>query len=108
MIHHIKAIAYCGWLLAPMLLAAQVLAAETSHLFVPEVRRVVFLGDSITYGGYYVSDVIAYQRSREPSRQIEFINVGLSSENTSGLSEPGRKNRALDGAGPELAVGCRF
>ena len=119
MIHHIKAIAYCGWLLAPMLLAAQVLAAETSHLFVPEVRRVVFLGDSITYGGYYVSDVIAYQRSREPSRQIEFINVGLSSENTSGLSEPGhaggkfprpdlheRLARVLDKTKPDLVIAC--
>ncbi len=94
-------------------------AATASSLFAPEVRRVVFLGDSITYGGYYVSDIIAYQQSREPGRQIEFINVGLSSENTSGLSEPGhaggkfprpdlheRLARVLDKAKPDLVIAC--
>ncbi len=94
-------------------------ASTPASLFSPEVRRVVFLGDSITYGGYYVSDIIAYQRSREPWRQIEFINVGLSSENTSGLSEPGhaggkfprpdlheRLARVLEKTKPDLVIAC--
>jgi len=97
---------------------APVVSNPTS-LFSPKIRRVVFLGDSITYGGYYVSDIIAYERSREPWRQIEFINVGLSSENTSGLSEPGhaggkfprpdlheRLGRVLKKTKPDLVVAC--
>ena len=95
------------------------IAAQTSSLFAPDVRRVVFLGDSITYGGNYVSDVIAYQRMRESSRQMEFINVGLASETTSGLSEPGhaggkfprpdlheRLARVLDKTKPDLVIAC--
>ncbi len=90
-----------------------------AKIFPAPVKRVVFLGDSITYGGYYVSDIIAYQRSREPKRQIEFINVGLSSENTSGLSEPGhaggkfprpdlheRLARVMEKTKPDLVIAC--
>ena len=53
------------------------------------VHRVLFLGDSITYGGQYVSFVEAYFVTRYPERQIEFINAGLPSETVSGLSEEG-------------------
>lgn len=56
------------------------------------VKRVVFLGDSITHGGAYVNDVEAYFLTRAPERAIEWINVGLSSETVSGLSEPGHAN----------------
>ena len=80
MSYHFKAVGFICRLFALALLAGQVFAAENSRQFAPEVRRVIFLGDSITYGGYYVSDIVAYQRSREPKRQIEFINLGLSSE----------------------------
>ena len=89
------------------------------EIFSAPVKRVVFLGDSITYDGHYVSDIVAYQRSREPNRQIELINVGLSSENTSGLSEPGhadgkfprpdlheRLARVLDKTKPDLVIAC--
>ena len=95
------------------------LTLPAAEIFPAPVKRVVFLGDSITYGGYYVSDIIAYQRSREPKRQIEFINVGLSSENTSGLSEPGhaggkfprpdlheRLARVLVKTKPDLVIAC--
>lgn len=95
------------------------LALPAAEIFPVPVKRVVFLGDSITYGGYYVSDIIAYQRSREPKRAIEFINVGLSSENTSGLSEPGhaggkfprpdlheRLARVLQKTKPDLVIAC--
>ena len=95
------------------------LTLPAAEIFPASVKRVVFLGDSITYGGHYVSDIVAYQRSREPKRQIEFINVGLSSENTSGLSEPGhaggkfprpdlheRLARVLDKTKPDLVIAC--
>lgn len=52
-------------------------------------KRVVFLGDSITYSGQYVENIEAYFATRFPSRQIEFLNLGLPSETVSGLSEEG-------------------
>jgi lysophospholipase L1-like esterase len=83
------------------------------------VRCILFLGDSITYGGAYVSDIEAYFMTRYPDRQIEFINVGLPSETVSGLSEPGhaggkfprpdlheRLGRVLEKTKPDLVFAC--
>ncbi|HAO48254.1 MAG TPA: G-D-S-L family lipolytic protein, partial [Runella sp.] len=53
----------------------------------PQVRRVLFVGNSITYAGSYVTDIEAYFVTHYPQRSIEFINVGLPSETVSGLSE---------------------
>jgi lysophospholipase L1-like esterase len=58
-------------------------------LFPPTVKRVVFLGNSITYAGKYVTAIDCYYRSHYPNQPIEFINVGLPSETVSGLSEDG-------------------
>ena len=96
------------------------LKLPAAELFPATVKRVVFLGDSITYGGDYVSDIVAYQRSREPKRNIEFINVGLPSETVSGLSEPShlirykfsrpdlheRLGRVLAQTKPDLVLAC--
>jgi lysophospholipase L1-like esterase len=53
------------------------------------VKRVLFVGNSITYAGEYVTNVEAYFVSHYPTLRVEFINVGLPSETVSGLSEPG-------------------
>ena len=53
------------------------------------VHRIVFLGNSITYSGQYVTDVEAYLVAKYPNRKFEIINVGLPSETVSGLSEDG-------------------
>ena len=58
-------------------------------LFPPTVKRVVFLGNSITYAGKYVTAIDIYYRSHYPNQPVEFINVGLPSETVSGLSEAG-------------------
>jgi lysophospholipase L1-like esterase len=83
------------------------------------VHRIIFLGDSITYAGGYVDDVEAYYVTRFPDRHFEFINMGLSSETVSGLSEPGhaggkfprpdlheRLGRVLEKTKPDLAFVC--
>lgn len=57
--------------------------------FPPNVHRIVFLGNSITYGGTYVTDIDAYFSALYPRQGLEFINVGLPSETVSGLSEDG-------------------
>src|SRR5437660_8383052 len=63
--------------------------AKSRAVLPSKVKRVVFLGDSITYAGNYAALVEAYFVTRYPQRSIEFINLGLPSETLSGLSEEG-------------------
>ena len=85
----------------------------------PAAKRIVFLGNSITWAGMYVNDVEAYLRVQYPSRQFDIINVGLPSETVSGLSEPGhadgqfprpdlheRLARVLQQTKPDLVFAC--
>jgi len=82
-------------------------------------RRVVFLGDSITYSGQYVEYVETVLRLKDPALRCEFLDLGLPSETVSGLSDPGhaggafprpelreRLGRVLDRAKPDLVVAC--
>ncbi len=84
-----------------------------------EAKRVVFLGDSITYAGQYIAYLETYLTTRFPQKHFEFINVGLPSETCSGLSEEGhaggkfprpdvheRLQRLLDKLKPDLIVAC--
>ncbi|MBM3892020.1 MAG: SGNH/GDSL hydrolase family protein, partial [Verrucomicrobia bacterium] len=103
--------------------AAVVLLWTTQGLassdFLPAVKRIVVLGDSITYGGAYVELLDAYVVTRFPERRIEILNLGLPSENVSGLSEPGhaggkfprpdlheRLERVLARTKPDLVIAC--
>lgn len=61
----------------------------------PKIKRIVFLGNSITWQANYVNDVIACLTAYYPNRHFEFINVGLPSETVSGLSEPGHAGGAF-------------
>lgn len=85
----------------------------------PEVKRILFLGNSITWQGNYVNDIEAYFVAQNPDRHIEFINVGLPSETVSGLSETGhaggsfprpdlheRLERILIQTKPDLVFAC--
>jgi lysophospholipase L1-like esterase len=83
-------LAFAALALPSLLPAAPALAALP-----PAVKRVVFLGDSITQGGFYTVCVETYFRTRYPASAPEFINVGLSSETVSGLSEPNHASGAF-------------
>ncbi len=83
------ALAGAGWSPSPASAAPAVAGLP------PTVKRVVFLGDSITQGGFYTVCVEAYFRTRHPARPLEFFNVGLASETVSGLSEPNHANGAF-------------
>ncbi len=87
--------------------------------FLPGVKRIVFLGDSITYAGHYVDQFDAYLAVRYPEREFEVIDCGLPSETVSGLSEPGhaggkfprpglheRLDRVLAKTKPDLVIAC--
>lgn len=83
---------------------------------IPEkAKKILFLGNSITYAGSYVSYIEAYLTLRYPEKNYEIINVGLPSETVSGLSEPNhaggkfsrpdlheRLQRVLDQTKPDL------
>ena len=84
-----------------------------------KVKKVLFLGNSITYAGSYITDIDAYFATHYPERKVEFINVGLPSETVSGLSEEGhaggrfprpdlheRLQRVLDKTKPDLVFAC--
>src|SRR5262245_13658459 len=94
-------------------------AAAAEIPFLLGARRVVFLGDSITYSGQYIDYLEAYAVTRSPERHLEFINLGLPSETVSGLSEPGhaggsfprpdlheRLARVLALTQPDVVVAC--
>lgn len=83
------------------------------------VRRVVFLGDSITYAGGYIEFAEAYLRCREAEFRVDMLDLGLPSETVSGLSEPGhaggkfprpdlhqRLERVLAQTRPDLVMAC--
>ncbi len=82
-----------------------------------EARRIVFLGDSITYAGGWVANLAAWMEREGMTGDV--INMGLSSETVSGLSEEGhaggqfprphlaeRIDRVLRVARPDLVIAC--
>ncbi len=77
--------------LIALLFTGQVTVAQkqTTHPFPSDVKRILFIGNSITYAGEYVTNVESYFVAHYPALRVEFINVGLPSETVSGLSEPG-------------------
>jgi len=106
-------------LLSLAIVAACGAAGADGPPMLENVSRVVFLGDSITYGGQYVDYVAAYLVTRYPERKIEVIDLGLPSETVSGLSEPGhaggkfprpclheRLARLLPKAKADLIIAC--
>ena len=91
-------------------------SASAEDIFA-KAKRVVVLGDSITYSGQYVAQLEAIYKVKNPERKIEFLNVGLPSETVSGLSEEGhaggrfprptvheRLDRVLSGMKPDLIL----
>src|SRR3954470_24380863 len=88
-------------------------------MLVATARRIVFLGDSITYGGDYIEFFEAFARKQYPRAELDIINLGLPSETVSGLSEPGhaggafprpglheRLDRVLEKTKPDLIFAC--
>lgn len=61
--------------------------AQTFTKIPNNTKRIVFLGNSITYQGQYISFLETIFTLENPTQKIEFINVGLPSETVSGLSE---------------------
>ncbi len=79
-------------------------------------KRILFLGDSITQNGMYVSFIEYYLQKQNPTLKFDIISIGLSSETVSGLSENGRQfprpnlherlQPALENVKPAIVVAC--
>ncbi|MEX2513854.1 MAG: SGNH/GDSL hydrolase family protein [Cyclobacteriaceae bacterium] len=108
-------------ILLSLLLTIQVYLSHGQAVYqIPDTaKKIVFLGNSITYSGGYVDYIEAILRLEFPERKWEFINLGLSSETVSGLSEAGhadgqfprpnlheRLERVLNAAQPDLVFSC--
>lgn len=116
---HMTAAGYKVWndLLRPQL--SKLTPVDPGAVALLKAKRVVFLGDSITYSGQYIAYLETFLATRFPKRETEFINLGLPSETCSGLSEDGhaggkfprpdvheRLQRVLDKLKPDLIVAC--
>lgn len=87
-------------------------ADKSPRVFPEEGGTVLFLGDSITHAGHYVSLLEAVL----DDDRLELVNLGLSSEGVTGLSEPAhpfprpnvheRLDRALEKVKPDLVFAC--
>ncbi|WP_082311113.1 DUF459 domain-containing protein [Paenibacillus sp. FJAT-27812] len=83
---------------------------------IPYEKTIVFLGDSITDEGTFIAFMDAYFLQHLPDHQITFVNLGVSSETASGLSEPDhpfprpcvheRIDKALSEVKPDWVVVC--
>jgi len=102
-----------------LLFAGAAIHAHGAEEMLPGARRVLFLGDSITYSGQYLETIETYFTTRFPNRRIEFLNLGLPSETVSGLSEAGhaggkfarpdlreRLDRVLTKVKPDAVIAC--
>lgn len=82
-------------------------------------KKVVFLGDSNTQAGGYVSFLSYFFQKQHPKKDFNFYALGLASETVSGLSEEGhaggafvrpclfeRLGRVLDKTKPEVVFAC--
>ncbi len=83
------------------------------------VHTVLFLGNSITYAGSWITDIEAAYTIAHPNHAVNFINLGLPSETVSGLSEEGhaggrfsrpdlheRLHRILQAIQPDIVFTC--
>lgn len=67
---------------------AQTIRAQEAVCPLENAKRILFLGNSITYGGDYGSLFETALNVSYPASNPEFINLALPSETVSGLSEP--------------------
>ncbi|MGL4737802.1 MAG: prolyl oligopeptidase family serine peptidase [Cellulosilyticaceae bacterium] len=83
---------------------------------IDQYKKILFLGDSITYLAQYVNDMDTYLTMHFEGVRPEIVNMGLSSETASGLSEAHhpfprpcifqRLEQTLDFVGADLVIAC--
>ena len=107
---------HLGCVLTLSLCLHTALAAANPTFPSAKVRRILFVGDSITFAGHYVAMVDTHLRLARPDANYHIVNIGLPSETCTGLSEPDhpfprpnvheRLDRALTKFRPDAVVAC--
>ena len=92
------------------------LSSCTGDRYAPNPENILFLGNSITYGGRYVDYIETAFILQEQAHEIRVMDLGLSSETVSCLSELdhpfprpcvlGRLEASLDSIHPDQLVAC--
>ena len=100
-------------ILLPLCLCAPAFAQKGAPL---SAQKVLWLGDSITQAGDYVTIAEYYLNRQYTSSHFDFVGIGLSSETVSCLTEKDhpyprpclqeRLQRALDMVHPQVVVAC--
>lgn len=93
--------------------------AQDGYKIPDKVKKILFLGNSITYGGQYVAYIETMLTLHHSDVRYEFINAGLPSETVSGLSEKNhaggkferpdlhdRLSKVLMLTDPDLVIAC--
>jgi len=101
----------------PAAVAAEPVVQPAARQLLTEADRIVVLGDSITYGGRWVALLDCWKETAGLTGMV--IDMGLSSETVSGLSEDGhaggkfprpdlreRLDRALRVSRPDVVLAC--
>lgn len=101
---------------AVLLVCASVANCAERTELINTTKRILFLGDSITHAGHYITLLETHLRIEDPDAVPQMINLGLPSETCSGLSEPDhpfprpdvheRLDRALDKVKPDIVFAC--
>jgi lysophospholipase L1-like esterase len=100
-------------LLILMCLCGSAYAQKTGPL---SAQKILWLGDSITQAGDYVSIIEYYLNKQYTASHFDFVSIGLASETVSCLSEKDhpfprpclkeRLQRALDLVHPQVVIAC--
>lgn len=103
-------------LAAVLICGSEISASAEPPEFLKSAEQILFLGDSITHAGHYISQLEAQLRLRSSGNAPVLINLGLPSETCTGLSEPDhpfprpdvheRLGRALEKTKPDVVVAC--
>ncbi len=106
-------------LLSAFALTCSNVQANDNFEILKKSKKLVFFGDSITYGGEYVVLFERWLAVNHPELSLEILNQGIPSETVSGLSEPGhlrhgfprpdlheRLDRALKALDLDLIIAC--
>jgi lysophospholipase L1-like esterase len=104
------------WILVAALLCSVATGLDAAAFGRFKADKVVFIGDSITHAGHYVSVIEARLRELNDNQVPAILNLGLPSETCSGLSEPDhpfprpdvheRLDRVLAETKPDLVFAC--
>ena len=88
---------------------------QAARISLSDYKSILFIGDSITHAGHYVSYIETWLRQND-RRLPDLIQIGLPSETCTGLSEPDhpwprpnvheRLKRALRKTDPDLVFAC--